>query len=66
MQLPQEILSNLNLSVSRHKDPASLDWVQVGDHYEATLGDQRFRTLYAPPHGFVIAEMKFAQMGIEG
>jgi hypothetical protein len=64
MQLPSEILDNLNLSVSRHKHPESLDWIQVGESWTAREGDQVFTVVHSERFGYVIAETKATSYGI--
>jgi hypothetical protein len=63
MQLPNEILDNLNLSVSRHKRPEILDWAQVGESWTAREGDKVFTVVHSPAFGYVIAETKSTSYG---
>ena len=58
MQLPSDILDNLNLSVSRHKHPEALDWTEVGGAWTAREGDRTFTLVHSERFGYVIAETK--------
>ncbi len=57
MQLPKDILENLNLSLDRHKDPASLDWQLIRGRWTAKEGDRQFQVVEFEG-GYVIAETK--------
>jgi len=63
MQLPSEILDDLNLSVSRHKHPEDLDWILVGGSWTAREGDRVFTVVHSEEFGYVIAEMKATTYG---
>lgn len=65
MQLPQNILSNLNLPLSRHKYPACLDWQLVRGTWTSTEGSRTFKVVHDPKLGYVIAEMKNYTMGVQ-
>ncbi len=57
MQLPKDILENLNLSLGRHKDPASLDWQLIRGKWTAKEGDRQFQVVEFEG-SYVIAETK--------
>lgn len=64
MQLPSDILDNLNHSVSRHKNPEALDWIQVRGSWVARDGDRTFTVMHSERFGYVIAETKATNYGI--
>jgi len=64
MQLPSDILDNLNLSVSRHKHPEALDWTEVGGAWTAREGDRIFTLVHSEIFGYVIAETKSTSYGV--
>lgn len=64
MKLPQDILSNLNLELSRHKNPASLDWQLVRGVWTASERSTTFKVVHDPKLGYVIAESKSHVMGV--
>jgi len=63
MQLPSEILDNLNLSVSRHRHPENLDWTQAGECWTARDGDRIVTVVHSEKFGYVIAETKATTYG---
>lgn len=63
MQLPDEILAQINLDVSRHKHPDVLDWTQTGEAWTAREGDRVFRIVHSVKFGYVIAETKATVYG---
>lgn len=63
MQLPDDILSGLDLTLSRHKNPASLDWHQVNGKWIATEGDRLYQVVNYLG-GYVIAETKSLDWGM--
>jgi len=58
MQLPEDVLSNLNLSVSRHKNPTSLDWQLINGRWTVREGNRRFQIIHDEKFGYVVAETK--------
>jgi hypothetical protein len=58
MQLPKDILENLNLAISRHKDPASLDWQLIKGKWTAREGNRQFQIIHDEKFGCVIAETR--------
>lgn len=59
MQLPSEILDNSNLSLSRHKDPAALDWQQIRGEWIASDGLRCYVIIHDEKLGYVIAEKHY-------
>ncbi len=57
MQLPNDILENLNLSLGRHKNPASLDWQLIKGKWTAKESNRQFQIVEFEG-GYVIAETK--------
>ena len=64
MNLPDNIMAGLNLSVSRHKHPEALDWQYIGGKWVATEDDRNFIVLHDTHFGFVIAETKSITYGL--
>lgn len=58
MKLPSEILVNLNIGLSRHKFPESLDWTQNNGKWVATDEGKSYTVVYDENLGYVIAERK--------
>jgi hypothetical protein len=64
MQLPSEILSNLNLQFSRFQQPELLDWrIELGS-WTASVGDRQFIVVRDDRLGYVIAEKKSVSYGV--
>ena len=64
-QLPQDITDKLNLKLSRHPDPLTLDWKWLRDRwvaYETKTG--RSFTIVAFEEGYVVAETKTVSIGV--
>lgn len=64
MQLPSEILSNLNYGLSRFQQPEILDWRLERGNWIASAGDRRFIIVHDEKLGYVLAEMKSVSYGI--
>jgi len=64
MQLPDEILDNLNISLSRHKNPASLDWQQIRGEWVAHDGPHCYAIIHDTQLGYVVAEKKSCSYGV--
>jgi hypothetical protein len=64
MQLPSEILSNLNLEFSRFQQPELLDWRLEPGSWTASVGDRRFVIIHDEKLGYVIAEKKSASYSV--
>jgi hypothetical protein len=58
LKLPDNILAELNLSLSRHQHPEDLDWQLERGKWTATAGSRKFVILHDEKLGYVIAEMK--------
>jgi hypothetical protein len=58
MKLPDEIMNGLNLAVSRHKHPDTLDWQLIRGVWTAIEGDRCFTILSDSQFGYVIAQTK--------
>jgi hypothetical protein len=61
LDLPNEILSHLNLSLSRHQHPEKLDWSIVRDSWTAKDGDRTFVVVDGGKIGYVVAEQRNAR-----
>lgn len=66
MRLPVEILDNLNMEMSRHKDPADLDWQQVRGEWRATDGSHCYVIIHDEKLGYVIAEKRSCSYAVGG
>lgn len=64
MQLPPDILSNINHEFSRHPHPEDLDWQLERGKWTASTGAQMFIVLHDETLGYVIAEVKGVSYGI--
>ena len=64
MQLPDDIIKGLNLSVCRHKHPDALDWQLIRGVWTAIEGDRCFTVLSDSQFGFVISEVKSITYGL--
>lgn len=64
MHLPPEILSNINLELSRFRQPELLDWQLKRGNWTASVGDRRFVVIHDDKLGYVIAEQKSVSYGI--
>jgi hypothetical protein len=58
MKLPDEILSNLNRSLSRHQHPENLDWQMVRGSWTAMEEGRTFVVVDGGKIGYVIAEQR--------
>jgi hypothetical protein len=63
MQLPSEILSNLNFELSRFQQPELLDWQLERGSWTASVGDRQFSVVHDDRLGYVIAEKKSVSYG---
>jgi hypothetical protein len=63
MQLPKDILDNLNLELSRHKDPAVLNWQLLRGNWTAQEGNKQSQIVEFKG-GYVIAERKATSYGV--
>lgn len=64
MQLAPDVLDRINLKVSRHKHPESLNWRKVNGKWQAQDGDRTFALIYAEGFGLVVSEIKTADYKI--
>lgn len=64
MQLPSDILDNLNLPLSRHKDPAALDWQQLRGEWIAQGGPHCYVIIHDTALGYVVAEKCSCSYGV--
>jgi hypothetical protein len=58
MDLPQKILKDLNLRVSKHKHPEALDWQQKNGKWTALDDHHKYVVIHDKNFGYVIAETK--------
>lgn len=64
MKLPDNILRDINLEVSRHNHPEDLDWSFIAGSWVASEGERCFVILHDTAFGYVIAEKKGAIYGL--
>jgi hypothetical protein len=65
MQLPEDILSNLNRQLSRHPHPDALDWQRRNGKWTAWDGDRSFTLIHDEKLGYVVAEVKSVSCGVQ-
>jgi len=65
MKLPPEILSQINIEASRHKNPERLDWNFAAGKYTAVEDGQTYVVMYSEKLGCVIGITHKTKLGAE-
>jgi hypothetical protein len=64
LKLPDNILAELNLSLSRFQQPELLDWRLERGSWTASVGNRQFIVVHDEKLGYVIAEKKSTSYGM--
>jgi hypothetical protein len=64
MKLPSDVISRINLKVSRHKQPEKLDWIKINGKWQAVEDGRTFVLIHDSDFGNVVAETKKVTMDV--